>query len=95
MANGLLTRLRRRQPLPPGYPEAALHELRNGAIAFTSDVALLDSAVSIAQRLGHPIYDCLYLALCRREEALLATFDARLMRLAEALAIPLWSPETP
>jgi predicted nucleic acid-binding protein len=95
VANALLSRIRRRQPVPPGYPEAALHELRNGAIAFAPDTELLDGAVALARRLGHPVYDCFYLALCRREEALLATFDARLARLADALAVPLWSPETP
>jgi predicted nucleic acid-binding protein len=94
-ANALLSRIRRRQPTPAGYPEVALHEIRAGAIAFTSDAVLLDSAMAIALRLGHPIYDCFYLALCRREEAMLATFDARLARHAETLAIPLWTPEAP
>jgi predicted nucleic acid-binding protein len=95
VANALLSRIRRRQPVPRGAPEVVLHELRNGAIALTPDLELLDGAVLIAQRLGHPIHDCFYLALCRREEAMLASFDARLARLAESLAIPLWSPETP
>lgn len=94
VANALLSRIRRRQSVPPGAPEVVLHELRSGAIAFTPDTELLNSAVPIARRLGHPVYDCLYLALCRRKEAMLATFDARLARLAEALAIPLWSPDT-
>ncbi len=94
-ANALLTRMRRGLPTPPGYPEAVLHVLQGGSIAFTSDVVLLDSAMAIARRLAHPIYDCFYLALCRREEAMLATFDARLAHHATALAIPLWSPDTP
>lgn len=94
-ANALLTRLRRGQPMPPDYPEAALRTLRAGAVTFTSDATLLDVAVGLARRLAHPIYDCLYLALCRREEAMLATFDARLARHATALAIPLWEPEPP
>ena len=91
----MLTRLRRGQPMPPDYPEAALRTLRAGAVTFTSDATLLDVAVGLARRLAHPIYDCLYLALCRREEAMLATFDARLARHATALAIPLWEPEPP
>jgi predicted nucleic acid-binding protein len=94
-ANALLNRIRRRAPVPPGAPEVVLHELRTGAIAFTPNTELLDSAVPIARRLGHPVHGCLYLALCRREEAMLATFDAGLSRLAETLAIPLWSPGTP
>ena len=94
-ANALLSRIRRRLPTPPGYPETALHELQTGAISFIPDPVLLDSAMAIARRLGHPIHDCFYLALCRREEAMLATFDARLARHAETLAIPLWTPEAP
>lgn len=94
-ANALLSRIRRGLPTSPGYPETALHVLQAGTIAFTSDVALLDSAMAIARRLGHPIYDCFYLALCRREEAMLATFDGRLARHAATLAIPLWSPDMP
>jgi predicted nucleic acid-binding protein len=95
VANALLMRLRRRLPCPPGYPEAALNELRSGAVAFVPDATLLDAAMALARRLLHPIYDCLYLTLARREEALLATFDRRLAALATQLAIPLWEPEPP
>ncbi len=94
-ANALLSRIRRGLPTSPGYPETALRVLQAGTIAFTSDVALLDSAMAIARRLGHPIYDCFYLALCRREEAMLATFDGCLAHHAATLAIPLWSPDMP
>ena len=93
VGNALLTRLRRGEPDPPGHPEASLAALRAGNITFTPDPDLLDSAIAIARRLGHPIYDCFYLALCRRAEAMLATFDARLARYATTLAIPLWRPE--
>ena len=93
-ANALLSRIRRGLPTPSGYPEAALHVLQGGLIAFTNDIALLDGAMAIGRRLGQPIYDCFYLALCRREEAMLATFDARLARHATTLAVQLWSPDT-
>jgi predicted nucleic acid-binding protein len=95
VANALLMRLRRRLPCPPGYPEAALDELRSGAVTFVPDATLLDAAMALAGRLLHPIYDCLYLTLARREEAVLATFDRRLAALATQLAIPLWEPDTP
>lgn len=94
VTNVLVMRMRRRKPVPPDYPDAALRELRSGGIAWTHDALLIDSAVAIARRHLHPVYDCLYLALARREEAMLATFDRRLALLAERLAIPLWSPET-
>ena len=95
VANALMMRLRRRPPCPPGYPEAALNELRSGTVTFVPDATLLDAAMALAGRLLHPIYDCLYLTLARREEAMLATFDARLARHATALAIPLWDPDPP
>lgn len=95
VANALITRMRRRLPTPPGYPEAALAELRSGAIEWIPAGALTENAVSLAARTLHPVYDCLYLALCRQREASLATFDRRLAMLAITLAIPLWSPEAP
>ncbi|WP_216905504.1 type II toxin-antitoxin system VapC family toxin [Synechococcus sp. CCY 0621] len=40
-------------------------------------------ALALACHLNHPVYDCLYLALARREAALLLTADQRLRRLAD------------
>lgn len=40
-------------------------------------------ALALACHLNHPVYDCLYLALARREAALLLTADQRLKRLAD------------
>lgn len=93
VGNAFLTKLRRGVPMPPGHVEVVLAEMRVGRIAFTPDMDLLDAAIALAGRLEHPIHDCFYLALCRRSEAALATFDTRLARLATALAIPLWRPE--
>ena len=39
-------------------------------------------ALALASHLDHPVYDCLYLALARREAALLLTADQRLLQLA-------------
>jgi predicted nucleic acid-binding protein len=94
VANALLMRRRRGLPSPPGYPESAVEELRSGgSVTFVPDAALLDGAMALGSRFLHPIYDCLYLTLARREEALLATFDRRLAALAAQLAIPLWEPD--
>ena len=95
VANALVMRIRRRLPTPEGYPAAVLRELRSGGIDWTPDAELIDAAVTIGRRHLHPVYDCLYLALARREEAMLATFDRRLAALATTLAIPLWSAEPP
>jgi len=39
-------------------------------------------ALALACHLNHPVYDCLYLALSRREAATLLTADRRLQSLA-------------
>jgi predicted nucleic acid-binding protein len=39
-------------------------------------------ALSLACHWDHPVYDCLYLALARREAAVLLTADQKLMALA-------------
>ncbi|WP_254987446.1 hypothetical protein [Cyanobium sp. ATX 6E8] len=39
-------------------------------------------AQALAFHLDHPFYDCLYLALARREAAVLVTADQRLQQLA-------------
>jgi len=40
-------------------------------------------SLALACHLDHPVYDCLYLALARREAATLLTTDRRLRQLAE------------
>jgi predicted nucleic acid-binding protein len=39
-------------------------------------------ALALACHLDHPVYDCLYLALARREAAVLLTADQKLMALS-------------
>lgn len=38
------------------------------------------AAAELAERLDHPVYDCLYLAAAQRERAQLLTLDGRLSR---------------
>ena len=47
------------------------------------DRHLQAEALALAIHLQHPVYDCLYLALARREAATLITTDRRLQWLAE------------
>jgi predicted nucleic acid-binding protein len=49
------------------------------------DASLHGEALSLALRLGHPVYDCLYLVLARREVATLLSRDKRLLALAERM----------
>jgi len=46
------------------------------------DRHLQAEALALACHLDHPVYDCLYLALARREAAVLLTADQKLMALA-------------
>jgi predicted nucleic acid-binding protein len=46
------------------------------------DRHLQAEALALACHLDHPVYDCLYLALARREAAVLVTADKRLQQLA-------------
>ena len=51
---------------------------------------LLPRAAAIARELGHPVYDCIYLALAERSAATLVTADRRLLnRLADTAFAPL------
>ena len=55
-------------------------------IAFLERLRLLPSlayareAAILAQSLGHPVYDCLYVAIAQRERATLLTLDERIAR---------------
>lgn len=53
---------------------ARLREARVGEIAISD---LLSDAFLLANQLGHPIYDCLYLAAAIREDTYVVTADAR------------------
>lgn len=48
---------------------------------------LVDEALRLAIDCDQPIYDCLYVALARREDALLVTADGRLAALAERVGV--------
>ena len=50
--------------------------------AIEPDRNLQVEALALACHLDHPVYDCLYLALARREAATLLTADQRLQNLA-------------
>jgi predicted nucleic acid-binding protein len=57
---------------------------RSGSLVdqFEPDRELQVEALALACHLDHPVYDCLYLALARREAARILTADQRLQRLA-------------
>ena len=62
--------------------QAALRHL-SGYADLRPDMGLYDDALELAARLEHPVYDCLYLALARREAYPLISADRRLLALAD------------
>lgn len=53
-------------------------------ITFVSSEPLMPSALDLAVTLGHPAYDCFYLALALAEDTQLLTADERLAGVARA-----------
>ncbi len=83
-AANALWRRNLRGELSAGEAEERLSELFNApvtSIPIEDDLAM---AAALAQRLGHPVYDCLYLALAVREETQVVTADRRFWTIAQA-----------
>jgi predicted nucleic acid-binding protein len=59
-------------------------------ILLASTVKLLTKATGLATALGHPVYDCVYLALSAERGASLATVDVRLRKTAARLGVGVW-----
>ncbi|MEA5443259.1 type II toxin-antitoxin system VapC family toxin [Cyanobium gracile] len=64
-------------------PQELLLEARHLVDHLEPDQALQPEALALALHLDHSVYDCLYLALARREAASLVSMDRRLLALAE------------
>ena len=64
-------------------PQELLAEARELVDRLEPDRHLQAEALALACHLNHPVYDCLYLALARREAASLISSDRRLNALAE------------
>jgi predicted nucleic acid-binding protein len=60
--------------------DAAFDLVRRSGIDLHPSGPLLPRAMEVARRLGHPVYDCVYIALAEREDAALVTADQRLLR---------------
>ena len=58
--------------------EAAIRTLREMNIPAVPAIDLLDRAFSIATAFGHPVYDCIYIALAACSRAPLITADENL-----------------
>jgi len=67
--------------------ETALRLLPGFFIELRSLSDLVPEAGQLAAELDHPVYDCCYIALARREAAPLVTADKRLAHAAQASRI--------
>lgn len=82
-ANALWRRSLRGE-LSAGEAEERLSELFNAPVTSIPIEDDLSMAAAMAQRLGHPVYDCLYLALAVREQTQVVTADRRFWTIAQA-----------
>ena len=82
VANGLWT-LKRAGALADLNPQDLLKEATELVDHLEPDQNLQVEALALAIHLNHSVYDCLYLALARREAAGLLTVDRRLQALAQ------------
>ncbi len=87
--NAWWKKLRRREMGLADVEQAVTNLLALG-IAWTPSTVLLRPAARLAVEVGHPVYDCLYLALAGSHGAALATADARLRQAAERLGVRVW-----
>ena len=78
-----LWKLQRADRLNELDPQELLAEARELVDRLEPDRHLQAEALALACHLNHPVYDCLYLALARREAASLISSDRRLNALAE------------
>ncbi len=58
--------------------------LAGSEVTFVSARPLMETATRLAMALGHPAYDCLYLALAQSRGCPLVTADAKLAALPQA-----------
>lgn len=78
-----LWKLQRGAGLAGMDPQQLLTDAADLVDQIEPDRHLQVEALALACHLNHPVYDCLYLALARREAAFLLTADQRLQRLAD------------
>jgi predicted nucleic acid-binding protein len=74
--NALWLRVRRRE-LTSVEARTALVDLLGAPVDYVADRPLARAALSLAADLGHPAYDCVYLALAMDRAGIVVTADRR------------------
>jgi predicted nucleic acid-binding protein len=93
-ANGLWKKWRRKE-LSRIDVEQSVAKLRGVIDEWHTDRDLVEDAAELSLELGHPVYDCLFLALARKLEMPVITADTRLLSIAPnglAIALTEWRP---
>jgi predicted nucleic acid-binding protein len=81
-AANVLWRRSRNGELNAGEALELLLELQNAPVASLAIEPYLDFALSLAMEHGHPVYDCLYLAVAIRHQTHVVTADRRFAAIA-------------
>ena len=71
-----------REQIDPSVSFGADLERLPELVALQDETPCVGRALEMARQLGHPIYDCIYLAMAEREGKLLMTADAHFARKA-------------
>ena len=77
-ANILWKKVQRKE-LEPNEATLAIALIERSGISFQSMQGLSETATRLAIELGHPAYDCVYLALALRQKLRFVTADKRLL----------------
>lgn len=75
----------RLERIMPDEAQLALEALTSLGVVLVSSSDLADRALQLAITLGHPAYDCFYLALAETRGVEMVTQDATLMRKVESI----------
>jgi predicted nucleic acid-binding protein len=76
-AANVLWRRARAGEITPEQAGTRLSELQNAPVASVPIEPHLERALALAMEIGHPVYDCLYLALALRHDTHVVSADRR------------------
>ena len=86
-AANVLWRKARTREITAEEANARLSELRKAPVASLSMEPYLERALELAVEIGHPVYDCIYLALALHHRTHLVTADRRFAAAASTPAL--------
>jgi len=73
--------------ITPDEASSLLFELQNAPVVSLAMEPHLDRALKLATEIGHPVYDCVYLALAEQHDTHVVTADRRFVTAANAAGL--------